>query len=123
MKKNFVCKQCGFCCEGESTVSLTQEKIDEISNYLCISRDELLSRFCVIKKNRIEMKIQNGHCIFFEENKKICKIHPVKPTHCRIWPLHKSILKDKESFEIIKNSCPGLYEMNYNDICKIIGDK
>lgn len=123
MNKNFTCKQCGFCCEGESTVSLTKEKIDEISNYLGISRDELLSNFCVIKKNRIEMKIQNGHCIFFEENQKTCKIHPVKPLNCKIWPLHKSILKDKDSFEIIKNTCQGLNDLNYDEICEIIGEK
>jgi Fe-S-cluster containining protein len=123
MNKNFICKQCGFCCEGESTVSLTQQKLDEISNYLGISKDELLSNFCVIKKNRIEMKIINGHCVFFEENQKTCKIHPVKPLHCRIWPLHKSILQDENSFEIIKKTCPGLDNLNYEEICKIIGDK
>ncbi|WP_022852357.1 YkgJ family cysteine cluster protein [Thermodesulfatator atlanticus] len=105
--KIFECKRCGFCCQGESTVSLTPPEQESIAMFLGLNLSEFFERYTVKKGSRVEMKTINGHCIFFDEKEKICRIHPVKPSHCRRWPLHPSILKDRESFEIIKRTCPG----------------
>ncbi|HIE32726.1 MAG TPA: YkgJ family cysteine cluster protein [Thermodesulfobacteriaceae bacterium] len=110
MKKIFECKRCGFCCQGESTVSLSPEEIERIAAYLGLSKDDFLKRYAVRKDKRIEMKTINGHCIFYDEKEGLCRVHPVKPDRCREWPLHPSILKDVENFEIIKNTCPGFEE-------------
>jgi len=107
MRKVFECKRCGFCCEGESTVSLLPEEIERISEYLGLSREEFLKTYGVRKDERIEMKTVNGHCIFYDEKERCCRVHPVKPDRCRQWPLHPSLLKDPENFEIIKSTCPG----------------
>ncbi len=106
-KPVFECKRCGFCCQGESTVSLSPEEQERIASYLGLPVSEFLARYTVKRGKRVEMKTINGHCIFYDEEKSLCKIHPVKPFHCRQWPLHPSLLRDKESFEIIRRTCPG----------------
>ena len=77
--------------------------------YLKISVSDFLKRFAVERGRRIEMKTVNGHCIFYDKRHG-CRVHPVKPDRCREWPLHPSILKDPENFEIIRSSCPGFAE-------------
>jgi len=107
MTKLFECKRCGFCCQGESTVSLSSQEQENIARYLGLSLQEFLTRYTIKKDKRVEMKTINGHCIFYDEEKSLCKIHSVKPSACRQWPLHPSILRDPESFEIIRRTCPG----------------
>ncbi len=106
-KEVFRCKHCGFCCQGESTVSLSDEEQECIASYLGISVSEFLTKYTVKRGKRTEMKTRNGHCIFYDESTNLCKIHPVKPFYCRQWPLHPSILHDPESFEIIRRTCQG----------------
>ncbi len=106
-KPVFECKRCGFCCQGESTVSLSLEEQERIATYLGLPISEFLARYTVKRGKRVEMKTVNGHCIFYDEEESLCKIHPVKPFYCRQWPLHPSLLRDKESFEIIRRTCPG----------------
>lgn len=120
MVKRFECLRCGNCCRGESTVSLSWDEIEKISRYLGLKREELQEKFLILKNGRIEMKVLDGYCIFFDRKEKICQIHPVKPTPCKIWPLHPSILSDFDSYLIIRDSCIGLAESSYDDICKII---
>ncbi len=117
----FECKRCGFCCQGESTVSLTSEEQERIASYLGLSLSDFLERYTVSRGKRIEMKTVNGHCIFYDEKESLCKIHPVKPFHCRQWPLHPSILRDQDSFEIIRRSCPGFSpQATWQDVKKLL---
>ncbi len=120
-EKLFECKRCGFCCQGESTVSLSPEEQERIAAFLGLSLAEFLSTYTVRRGKRVEMKTMNGHCIFYDEGESLCRIHPVKPFHCRQWPLHPSILRDAESFEIIRRTCPGFApEATWEEIKKLL---
>ncbi len=115
--KMFECKRCGFCCKGESTISLSEKDISKIAVFLNLTKSEFLKKYTVKKgKFRIELKVKNGFCIFFDEKKRICKIHPVKPEKCREWPLVPAIFKDKQAFEIIKNSCKALKDISWEQL-------
>jgi Fe-S-cluster containining protein len=46
--KRFVCKRCGACCQGESTVSLTEEDVLNIANYLGLSVENFLKEYTII---------------------------------------------------------------------------
>ncbi|HHI98069.1 MAG TPA: YkgJ family cysteine cluster protein [Thermodesulfatator atlanticus] len=119
--KVFECKRCGFCCQGESTVSLSPEEQEQIASYLGLKLEEFLEKYTVKRGRRVEMKTVAGHCIFYQEKESLCLIHPVKPFHCKQWPLHPSILKDRESFEIIRRTCPGFSpEASWEDVKKLL---
>jgi Fe-S-cluster containining protein len=122
-RKLFQCQRCGFCCQGESTVSLSPEEQKRIARYLDLSLEEFLSRYTVRRGKRVEMKTISGHCIFYDEEESLCRIHPVKPSHCRQWPLHPSILRDEESFEIIRRTCPGFAkDATWEEIKKLLSE-
>uniref|UniRef100_A0A7C4JPP1 YkgJ family cysteine cluster protein n=1 Tax=Thermodesulfobacterium geofontis TaxID=1295609 RepID=A0A7C4JPP1_9BACT len=115
--KMFECKRCGSCCKGESTISLSKRDISRIAQFLNLSEKDFLKLYTVKKgKFRIEMKVKDGFCIFFDKEKKLCKIHPVKPEKCKEWPLISAIFEDEENFKIIQNSCLGLKELNWEKL-------
>jgi Fe-S-cluster containining protein len=113
----FECKRCGSCCKGESTISLSKRDISRIAQFLNLSEEDFLNLYTVKKgKFRIEMKVKDGFCIFFDKEKKLCKIHPVKPEKCKEWPLISAIFEDEENFKIIQNSCLGLKDLNWEKL-------
>ena len=112
----FDCQQCGYCCQGETTVSLDKNDQERMIKHLGMEREEVAHRYWRQTGNTIQMKIVDGHCIFYENG---CTIHAGKPWRCTQWPLHLSILDSQENFEIIKNSCPGINrELSYDEFCK-----
>ena len=91
-----------------------------IASFLGLDPADFLHKFCIKKGNRIEMKIVDGHCIFYG-NDGLCRIHGVKPFQCRRWPLHPSMLKDQKAWEAIKADCPGFdKDASYEDVCELV---
>ncbi len=116
----FECKCCGHCCHGTATVSVNAEEQQKIADFLKMDLSALRQEFLLTKGNRTEMKIVDGHCIFYG-NDGLCKIHPVKPFHCKQWPLHPSILGDINAYNAIKKDCPGFNdEASYEEVCQLV---
>ena len=112
----FVCQQCGYCCQGDTTVSLDENDQERMVKHLGLKREEVARRFWRKTGNTIQMLTIDGHCIFFANG---CTIHAGKPWRCTQWPLHPSMLDDRENYEVIKESCPGINrDMSYEDFCK-----
>ncbi len=105
----FECKCCGHCCHGVATVSVTEEEQERMSRYLGMGLEAFKNEYLVNGKGPTSMKIVDGHCIFYGED-GLCKVHPVKPFHCKRWPLHPSILEDENAWLAIKSDCPGFSE-------------
>lgn len=115
--EKFVCQRCGECCRGESTVSLSDTEIQKIAQFLGLSIEDFFKNFIVLKgEKRKEMKIKDGYCIFFDQEKKLCKIHPVKPNKCKEWPFTPIIFKDIENFQIIQKFCKGLEKISFGEL-------
>jgi Fe-S-cluster containining protein len=107
----FQCRQCGHCCQGETTVSLTADDLERLVAYLHLPVEVVKERYLRITGEVVQMKTVGGHCIFFNEG---CTVHPGKPWRCTQWPLHPSMLSDQNNFEAIRQSCPGIKgEMGY----------
>ncbi|WP_240194209.1 YkgJ family cysteine cluster protein [Desulfopila inferna] len=120
MDNVFLCSRCGFCCQGETTVSLNEKDQENMLFFLETTREEALKKYWRLTDGEVQMKTVNGHCIFFENG---CTIHQARPWRCREWPLVKAILIDRNNLESISSSCPGLNrEASYTDICRIIED-
>lgn len=122
--KKFVCKRCGFCCKGQSTVSLSEEEILKIAEYLGISREEFLEKYTVKKgERRIEMRVNEEYCFFYDKRERLCKIHPVKPEKCKEWPFVPALFRGIENFLIIKETCLGLKDFTFKDIINLKVEK
>ncbi|MFH7319987.1 YkgJ family cysteine cluster protein [Desulfurivibrio sp. D14AmB] len=102
--KIFDCRRCGYCCQGETTVSLDQADRERLSAHLGLPFAEVKERYLRVTGKTVQMKTVDGHCIFYENG---CTIHEGKPWRCRQWPLHPSMLADSSNFEVIRDSCPG----------------
>ena len=119
-KKIFLCRQCGYCCHGETTVSLDDDDLKRLAGFLRLSIEEVMDKYLRRSGNVIQMKVVDGHCIFFNNG---CTIHPGKPWRCSQWPLHPSMIDDRSNFETIKQSCPGIKKnISYDDFRTILAD-
>lgn len=116
----FSCTMCGYCCHGETTVSLDHRDQQNMGEELSMELPELLATYLRKSGKVIQMRITEGHCIFYNPEKG-CTVHKGRPWRCRQWPLHPSILADRNNFETIRQSCPGMnQEISYEDFCTIL---
>jgi Fe-S-cluster containining protein len=113
----FQCTRCGYCCQGETTVSLDPEDQQRMVDELGLSREEVADRYWRITGKVVQMKIIDGHCIFYDEECG-CTVHKGRPWRCGQWPLHPSILTDENNFTTISKSCPGINkDLGYKEFC------
>jgi len=114
----FSCTRCGFCCHGETTVSLDKEDQSRMAAALDMGEDDVRDEYWRISGKCVQMKTIDGHCIFYNDG---CSIHSGRPYLCAQWPLHPSILDDENNFIIISESCPGIKkEIGYKRFCEIM---
>ena len=117
VKKIFVCTQCGYCCHGETTVSLDEQDRKNMIAALGLDEDKVAEKYWRINGKTVQMKTVEGHCIFFKDG---CTVYEGRPWRCRQWPLVPALL-DESNFTIIRNSCPGINrELSYEEFCKIL---
>ncbi|MFO7605803.1 MAG: YkgJ family cysteine cluster protein [Desulfurivibrionaceae bacterium] len=115
-KEIFSCRMCGHCCHGETTVSLNEDDLARMVEYLGLPTAEVVEKYLRVTGKVIQMKIVDGHCIFYREG---CLIHPGRPWRCGQWPLHPSIMGDETNLSAIRDSCPGIDQsLAYDDFCR-----
>jgi Fe-S-cluster containining protein len=116
----FVCARCGYCCQGETTVSLNQDDQQRMIDRLGMPRDVVREKYWRVTGSVVQMRIVDGHCIFYDEREG-CTVHDGRPWRCGQWPLHPSILTDKHNLATIRESCPGVNkELGYDEFCSIL---
>jgi Fe-S-cluster containining protein len=104
----FDCKRCGDCCYGEGGIFLEEDEKERISRFLGISTMDFLGRFCEERNRRTYVTTGEDHfCIFYAKGKG-CRIHPVKPARCALWPYYPAHVNDKETWEAAKWACRGI---------------
>jgi len=118
VRKIFSCKKCGYCCQGQTTVSLNADDRERMVEALDLKEENVRKTFWRVTGNTVQMKTVNGHCIFYNEG---CTVHKGRPWRCAQWPLHPSILVDEANFLTISESCPGINkELSYEKFCEIL---
>ena len=116
----FACARCGFCCHGETTVSLDEHDQERMIRVLGLSREEVARRYWRITGSMVQMQVQDGHCIFYDDRCG-CTVHEGRPWRCRQWPLHPSMLDDENNYRTISESCPGIRtDIDYAEFCRIL---
>jgi Fe-S-cluster containining protein len=115
LEEIFKCARCGYCCHGETTVSLDADDQERMIEELGLSREEVTEKYWRITGNVIQMQIVDGHCIFFKKDSG-CQVHKGRPWRCGQWPLHPSMLDDENNYTTISESCPGIdKELTYEE--------
>ncbi|WP_233249149.1 YkgJ family cysteine cluster protein [Desulfobulbus oligotrophicus] len=115
----FSCTRCGFCCQGETTVSLDAKDQERMVRVLGLSREETAQQYWRITGTEVQMQVRDGHCIFYDPTQG-CTVHEGRPWRCRQWPLHPSILSDESNFHTIAASCPGIKKtLSYKEFSHI----
>ncbi len=106
--KPFECKKCGVCCYGEGGISLEADELEKIAAFLGLSPRVFVKRCCREKHGKLYVATkEDGFCLFYDPGRQ-CRIHPVKPRPCSLWPFYPVLLKDKEAWEMAKDACPGI---------------
>lgn len=114
----FSCTRCGYCCHGETTVSL--DKSDQLRMIAAVDmpEKEVQKKFWRVTGQTVQMKTSDGHCVFYDDG---CTVHNGRPWRCAQWPLHPSILSDENNFHTIAESCPGIKkDVGYEKFCQIL---
>ncbi|MBN1155976.1 YkgJ family cysteine cluster protein [Candidatus Woesearchaeota archaeon] len=84
------CKCCGHCCSFTSG-TLLDEDVKRIAKFLRMTEEEFKNKFTeeqekfntkLLRFKQIKNNKPYGKCIFLKN--KRCKIHEVKPLHCRV---------------------------------------
>lgn len=109
------CRKCGNCCSYGSGFVLEHE-IPRIAGFLDIPKDRFISDFLEeteifhtkLFKIRLMKKgdMPYGPCMFLDNN--LCRIHAVKPLHCRIGNCSKH--GDDLHVWFITNHCLNIYD-------------
>ena len=118
LEKIFVCTQCGFCCHGETTVSLNDDDQKRMVAALGIPADRVADKYWRTNGSIVQMKTVEGHCIFYDDG---CSVYHGRPWRCKQWPLVPALFEDENNFLIIRDSCPGINrDMSYEEFRKIL---
>ncbi len=114
----FTCKRCGYCCQGETTVSLYENDRERMVASLGLPVEKVRAEYWKVTGETVQMKTVDGRCIFYKDG---CTVHGGRPWRCGQWPLHPSILTDEMNFRTIAASCPGIKsELGYSRFCDIL---
>ena len=90
----FACARCGFCCHGETTVSLDEQDQERMIRALGLSREETARRYWRVTGSTVQMQVRDGHCIFFD---------------------------DENNYRTISESSPGIRtDIDYAEFCRIL---
>ena len=89
------CLRCGRCCMG-TQMELLPEDIERLLNL-----GYKLEDFAYFDGVYWRLKNRDGYCVFFDKEKKSCKIYEYRPIGCRLYPLQ---LVDNEVN--IDRNCP-----------------
>ncbi len=105
------CLSCeGNCCVGESGyIWCNPKEIEVMADFFDLNPKDFIEKNMQkvgYKLSLKEIKIaQSYNCIFFNLDKKACKIYPVRPYQCRTFPFWEHF---KNNIKEVEKECPGI---------------
>ncbi|MBN2122973.1 MAG: YkgJ family cysteine cluster protein [Deltaproteobacteria bacterium] len=119
----FECKTCGACCYGEGGIYLSREDVEGIARFLKMPPETFLAECCEERNRRLYIRTgPDGFCLFYDPEEK-CRIHPVKPEPCRLWPFFPAIVGDRDNWQLAMEACPGINpECSFEEFVRQAGE-
>ena len=105
----FECTQCGNCCTGApGYVWVNAEEIAALAEHCGQSIAEFESKYVhTVGSRKSLVEFKNGDCVFFDSEKRTCKVYGLRPRQCRTWPFWDSNVKTPEAWQETCETCPG----------------
>ena len=91
------CLRCGLCCR-ETEMLLSTKDIERLESK-GYERDFFAQ---CDSKGYVTLRNIHGCCVFFDTEKKCCKVRPFRPSGCRIYP----VIYDEEKGIMVDTICP-----------------
>jgi Fe-S-cluster containining protein len=138
---DFTCTQCGNCCTGgPGFVWLEKSEIVALADYLEITAEEMVERYCRKISGKFSLK-EIRHpargqydCIFvkeilvnagpdtakieqtrIEQTRRVCSVYPARPLQCRTWPFWPENLGSKKAWKQAGRKCHGMDQGRHFD--------
>jgi Fe-S-cluster containining protein len=104
----FACvRGCTNCCNVRGFVYLTEKDLVRAARFLGMSATDFEARYVYRTRHQLRLrKPRNSQCNFLEGNG--CRIHPAKPTQCRLFPFWPELVENRNAWEEAARSCPGI---------------
>ena len=109
------CEACqGNCCIGESGyIWVSLEEIRAMAQHLQMSEAVFINDYLLKIRYRFTLKeipYEGGFgCIFFDRDKKMCRIYEVRPSQCRTFPFWEYF---KQNIDEVITECPGIIRLS-----------
>ena len=109
------CEACqGNCCIGESGyIWVSLEEIRAMAQHLQMSEAVFINDYLLKIRYRFTLKeipYEGGFgCIFFDREKRMCRIYDVRPSQCRTFPFWEYF---KQNIDEVVTECPGIIRLS-----------
>ena len=90
------CLRCGVCCR-ETEMLLSTEDIERLGRKGY--RKEFFVRFD--RAGYVKLRNRQGYCVFYDVEKRLCKVRADRPLGCRIYP----VVYDEEKGILVDSIC------------------
>ena len=98
---------CTNCCQAEGWVYVTEDDVGRIADRLGMTAADFEKQYVYRTKYRMRLRKPRGsQCHFLTGTG--CRIHPVKPTQCRLFPFWPELVEDRDTWRETGKQCPGI---------------
>jgi Fe-S-cluster containining protein len=102
----FACQPgCTNCCEVEGNIYITEEDLVRIAEFLGMTPAAFEAQYVYRTRNLLRFRKPKQGCPFLDRG---CRIHPVKPVQCRLYPFWPEIVERQASWRREMKTCPGI---------------
>lgn len=103
----FECQRgCTKCCEQQGFVYLTENDLRQAARYLGMTPAAFERKYVYRTAHQLRLrKPRDRQCPFLEGG---CKIHPVKPVQCRLFPFWPELVESAREWASTGEWCPGI---------------
>jgi uncharacterized protein len=98
---------CTNCCQVQGWVYITEDDLSRAAAFLQMTAEAFEAEYVVRTKHLLRLrKPRDSQCHFLHGGG--CRIHPVKPVQCRLFPFWPELVEDRDSWQEAAQNCPGI---------------
>ena len=103
----FECRRCGACCTGDpGIIRISGLEIQDLADFLKMPASDLIRMHLrPIETGFSIAEETDGRCRFYDQG---CRIYPVRPLQCRIYPFWFSRMRSERQWKKTLGQCPGI---------------